>query len=287
MVSVVDGRGSVSEYILTAPPAKPHIWSVLQSRPNGSSGKGITYHSEVHKCARKVRLTAERKLLQLGGEEDSGEAAMVGVHYHALKEFHFTPALRDEYVIDMSDGDFAFKEACRLFEAYQAAWGSQCTWGEVLACEVPFEHGLIPGLTGRVDAIVRTPGGNIRGLNLQAGGRYAIDWKTGSQLKATDAVTYEDGLQALNYIDALNQELPADDQILGCIFDKVARHKDITAKKSFTAHLALPDRDATAILRNMVEQSEQLMAADWCGATSCTEGYRPCPFLLDKSCRRV
>jgi hypothetical protein len=263
--------------------SKPHIFQVLQARPGGSSGSGISYWSSVYECPRRARLAKERKALG-GDEEESKEAANIGVYYHALHEFLHTPSLREEYVVDMTAGDFAFQESMRLFSGYRATWGDS-PWGEVVACEVGLVHPDVPDLTGRIDAVVRVPQLTAkRGLILEPG-YYLLDHKSSKQRNSGGGLKYEYGLQAAAYLSGWNKLMPGQ-PARGMIFDCIYRHKEIS-EKSFDAFLVTPQPGDVDMLRTYVDQGKQLVEADFAFAGACVNQYGGlCPFAKDQSCAR-
>ena len=273
------------------------IFQLIQEAPHGGSGKGISFWTKAAANGRQVRLEQEHKAAQANmpivdeaaEPSDKLNALVIGVAYHALQE-HASGDV-SEHVWDARESAFTpeFTEALRLFRAYQARYGSVAArWGFTdYRTEVPIPStpaGSAAALelygeevTGRLDGVGYISVENLprvmreTGLGLPGPGWYLLDFKTAGRESANDVWTYEQGLQACNYIILWNLENP-DKPCHGMLFDQIVRTKVVKFKAFFApAFAADPARIA-----NLVKIGRSNLENDVCNPTGCKSFFSPC-----------
>ena len=273
------------------------ILQILQEAQHGGSGKGISFWTKAAANGRQVRLEQEDRAARAGAPvldetaepSDKLNALMIGTAYHLLQE-HASGDV-SENVWDAREGAFTgeFAEAVRLYRAYQSRYTSVSDrWGFTeYRTEVPLPatpEGAARALelygeevTGRLDGVGFISMENLprvmreTGLALPGPGWYLLDLKTAGRESPNDVWTYEQGLQACNYITLWNLENP-DNLCHGMIFDQIIRTKVPKFKAYFApAFGADPER-----VRNLVKIGRRNLTEDLCVPTGCQSFFGPC-----------
>lgn len=281
------------------------VYRTIQSRPHGSSGRGMSHWITAAACGRKANLQEQHRekmdliRAQEAKEDDGNDALSIGVYYHALMEMGLRGQLGTE-TWDQTDTalDANFLEAVRLYRGYRRAWGSPLDrWAaELIGVEVVLGEGE---RTGRADAVfnVLDPGKAYEntGLLLPSPGIYIVDWKTGGAISDRDQWDFGFGVQSINYI-TLAKRMHPEWNIQGMIFDKIIRHKFLRKEvipsganrggASFYAYLAKYQDGDEKIVDQLVSIGSRNTTLNLANPAACFSGAKPCPMFTLGLCER-
>lgn len=244
----------------------------------GPSPFGLSYYSRWLECPKKARLNEEYKLLQAEDEEEAPEPVRqfdakgkpkltmshVGIHGHALFEQCWKQKLGAEIALDIQDQTPELVEAVRLYNNFNAEWGSLEAY---LGMQITEAEGKLGERPDVAQAVIADLGGPLTGRLDAAGtlfdveraaqntghhlmpGRWIVDYKFGKAHKKSDPIKYPQDLQgaAYCYLDQLhNPENPCH----GVLFIRIIGHKEMTKDSyvTYVCHRKDTDRDRLAAL---------------------------------------
>ncbi len=281
----------------------------------GGSGTGMSYYSVAARCGRKARLDTERRAMYRNTDAPlpaTKNHFVIGSVYHKLHEL--ARANNNLPLIDLNERwqNPNVAEGVRLYKGWLRTWGVDF-WGRCLGVEVkiidtqtfpcvcgphsgddptydcPGDGETIP-VTAALDMIVEMDDAACerakrRGLELSPG-RYIIDWKTSDG--PGNGVGYAEGLQALWYCAAWNQQNPHQ-QVSGIVFDVVnkrARRKDRSVlAEDFQAHYVPCGLEDVQALAGLVQQGHENVTANRPNRAECTDWQgNVCAFRMSGEC---
>ena len=281
----------------------------------GGSGTGMSYYSVAARCGRRARLDTERRALYRNSDAPlpaTKNHFVIGSVMHKLHEL----ANSDNGLplIDLNERwqNPNVAEGVRLYKGWLRTWGKGF-WGRTLGVEVqivdtrsfpctcgphsgPHPTYDCPGngetvpVTAALDMIVEMDEAACerakrRGLELSPG-RYIIDWKSSDG--PSNGISYAEGLQALWYTSAWNEQNPHQ-QVLGIIFDcvnKRSRRKDRSVLlEDFQAHYVPCGLEPMGALAGLIQQGHENVVADRPNRAECCDWQgNVCPYRLSGEC---
>lgn len=297
------------------------VWVSIQSKPHGSSGRGVSYYRAWNaSCGKRAFL--DNKRTEEGFEREHRTDARgfsyfdVGVYYHLLHEIAARGQLPDE-AWDVDEAlDVNFIEAVRLFQGWKKAFGTiEEKYGcAILGAEIPLPETdmgkqaakrMLGGeLTGRADLVIQvidpeaaqrnTCTEHSSGLVLSKG-VYILDFKTAGKYSESDYFKYQHDLQARAYLTLYNLE-HKDRPAKGMIFDQLIKHthfshtpihagSKLKQHSSFHAYVQMVNSEDVPVLSAMVQNGLRNMANPKANPTACIGLFETCPHLLSGECR--
>ncbi len=298
------------------------VWSTIQSRPHGHSGRGISYYAAwAGPCGKKIQL--DESLRDQGTDRENPVDARgfhyfdVGTYYHLLHEIA-ARGQHDHETWDCTDGslDVDFEEALRLFRGWKLAFGSleEKYGARLLGAEVDLPGDYVKSakimlefgglLTGRADAVIEIHDPQAAMLNTQTEkssglilqpGVYIVDFKTSGSYSDLDYFKYTRDLQARNYLALYNRVHP-EKPAVGFIFDQINKHANLRrtptydkngkmkASSSFHAYVQLPAPDDAQALQQLVRVARINRDNPKANPAACIGQYKVCPHLTSGLC---
>ena len=202
----------------------------------GGSERGWSYWSSVSACPlahwRKYHENEYVPHFPDPGTEKKPEARMIGTIFGAFREQNARklegPLRFENQRLTLEDYPYEYAEAARCDDAYRNAYPSLDICAaelELVATSEQLAFYGVPTLTGRADAIVRWPGGEL-GPNMAwaAPGLYMWDYKTSDKRDEAKLLNMY-RTQMLLYQELYNAT--HDEPVIGAVLDVVAKTKTV------------------------------------------------------------
>jgi hypothetical protein len=297
------------------------VWVSIQSKPHGSSGRGVSYYRAWNgACSKRAFLDnkrAEEGFERINRTDARGFSYFdVGVYYHLLHEIAARGQLPNE-AWDVDEAlDVNFILAVRLYQGWKKAFG---TIADKYGCSVIGAEIALPettmgkeqtrrllggDLTGRADLIIQVEDPELArhntatehspGLTIPKG-VYILDFKTAGKFSEGDYFKYQRDLQARAYLTLYNLE-HKDRPAKGMIFDQLVKHTKLSRvpvyagskvkqHSSFHAYVQMVGAEDVPVLTAMVQNGLRNIANPKPNPTACIGMFDVCPHLLSGECR--
>lgn len=264
---------------------------------SSSSGTGNSYYS--CPCPRKAKLDPQYP-------EAPGFELQVGLIFHKLMELWRTNELSMLALPSSetaSDGD-AIMEAMRIFKAYTSYYGTsegKPADFELISAEHFVEDRIswaVP-FTMRTDAVVSPKNIDdckaLRGLELEEGAYYLLDYKTTASKASDQCIKDELSTQFKAYIHTWNKWAPMGTKVKGLIVDRIIRYKrDMMKEDSVTGRpkgldsvlIKPPTDQEVEAINNFYSWKDEFLRTNYCNLEACSYP-RVCRHYPSGACDRI